>query len=575
MYCQKAVIFFVAVIFFSFTSKSQAQNIPPGAEPGAEAGRYQSEVERENKKFKQKKIKAPEIKIEKEEEKPEAEGLSFVLKEVRITGVTIFEPEDLRFTYEAYLNKSVKFKDLEEIASKIKFKYKEKGYFTTSVFVPEQKITGGKVEIRVLEGKMGELNVEGAKWFSADLIKKFFHSKKNAILNIRTVERDIMRLNQTTDLEVKVVISQGREPGTSDIALKVKDRIPYHINLSLDNQGTRLTGKNRDSFGARSTNLTGNFDSLFVNTLFSTGTFGQSLYYVLPVGTYGTEFGFDATYFSSRIGEEYEDFDITGVTQIYSPRLSWELYLSEDFQADANLGIDIKAIKKRTGSTVTSNDQLRMPYFSFGFTKSDSFFGGGQTFFGPKFTFSAANFLGASSRNHDTASRQGTGGFFFKFAGLLMRIQRMPFDSYAVINSQIQLASHTLPSSEQIQIGGLDSVRGYPEGEYLADAGGNINFDWVLPMYLIPKDWKLPNSDRSLRHQIEPVFFFAAGGGSLKKVLPGEERNRMLLGFGGGLRINLFKATSLRLEWAGHMGGNRPIGGSGPSTFYFTFQSEI
>ena len=151
----------------------------------------------------------------------------------------------------------------------------------------------------------------------------------------------------------------------------------------------------------------------------------------------------------------------------------------------------------------------------------------------------------------------------------------MPFDSYAVINSQIQIASHTLPSSEQIQIGGLDSVRGYPEGEYLADAGGNVNFDWVLPMYLIPKDWKLPNSDRSLRHQIEPVFFFAAGGGKLKKVLPGEKRDRMLLGFGGGLRINLFKATSLRLEWAGHMGGNRPIGGSGPSTFYFTFQSEI
>lgn len=572
----KLAIFFAAAVFFSFTSKIQAQDIPPGDQPGAEASRYQLEVKQEKEKFEQKKVKAPKIEIEKEVEEPKAEaGPSFILKDVQITGVTVFKPEDLRFAYETYLNKSVTFKDLEAITSKIKFKYKQGGYFTTLVFIPEQDIAGGNVEIRVLEGRMGELKVEGAKWFSEDLIRKYFHSKKNEILNIKDVERDIVRLNQTTDLEVKTIISKGSQDGASDIALKVKEKFPGHLIFGANNQGTRLSGKNRGSFGFRSTNLTGNFDSLYINLLFSSLTSGQSAYYTLPIGTYGTTFGFDATYFSSKLGKEYKAFDITGNTQIYTPHLTWELALTEDFQANANIGMDIKSIKKKTDKTMTSNDQLRMPFFGFDFTKIDSFFSGGQTYSALKLTYSPASFPGASSRNHVLPSRAGTGGCFFKFEDSLRRIQKMPFDSYAIMNAQIQLASYTLPSSEQIQFGGLNSVRGYPEGEYLADSGGQINFDLVTPFYLIPKDWKLPNSDRNLQHQIEPVFFFDAGGGKLKRVLSGETRDKILVGCGAGLRIHLFKDSSLRLEWAEHIGNDKPTVGSGPSTFYFSFQSEI
>ena len=76
-----------------------------------------------------------------------------------------------------------------------------------------------------------------------------------------------------------------------------------------------------------------------------------------------------------------------------------------------------------------------------------------------------------------------------------------------------------------------------------------------------------------LRHQIEPVFFVDVGGGKLKKILPGESRDKFLAGVGGGLRLH-FKFFSLRLDWAKAI-GDKQTSGSGPSTFYFTFQSEI
>ena len=150
----------------------------------------------------------------------------------------------------------------------------------------------------------------------------------------------------------------------------------------------------------------------------------------------------------------------------------------------------------------------------------------------------------------------------------------MPLESYLQIRSQFQLASRDLPSSEQLQLGGESSIRGYPEGDFLADAGASLNLDWVFPMYLFPKDWKLPRSDAPLRNQVEPCVFMDLGGGKLMNTLPGERKEKFLMGLGGGVRIHLYGKAFLKLEWAEAV-GDEPISGAGPSTFYFTFQGEI
>jgi hemolysin activation/secretion protein len=569
----KNSLFFVLVIFilvFAYDGKVFAQEPPPGQEPGAQVERYREDAEREKQRLEYKKRKAPEIKVEEAKPKPVSEGPSFALKGVKVSGSTIFKEQDFRQIYEPYINKNVTFQDMQAVAGKIESKYKEKGYFTTTVYIPEQEIKDGIIEIHIAEGKMGQLNVEGNRWFSGDFIGKFIHVKKNEILNIKTLARDILRLNKNPDLEVKAVLSQGKDPQTSDVALKVMGKFPWHVGLVQDNRGSRLTGKYRSMLYLRSSNVSGIGDTVFINSLYSGNSLGETVSYSIPVGTYGTKFSLDATYFKMKLGKEYKSYDITGISQIYSPYFSWELALSEVFEAYANLGMDIKSIKKKMSDDTTANDQLRTPFFSFNFSKIDS---GGQTTFSPKFNFGTAGFLGTSHRNHPTSSRAGTGGFFFKYEQSLNRIQKMFLDSYVSIRTQLQVATHTLASSEQFQLGGADSVRGYPEGDYLADNGAVVNFDWAFPMYLIPKSWKLKGEQIPLRHQIEPVFFVDVGGGDLKKVLPGEKKDKFLAGVGGGLRLR-FKLFSLRLDWAKAV-GDKQTSGSGPSTFYFTFQSEL
>lgn len=224
---------------------------------------------------------------------------------------------------------------------------------------------------------------------------------------------------------------------------------------------------------------------------------------------------------------------------------------------------------------MTSNDQLRLPYFSFDFMKLDSFLGGGQTTFSPRVTFSASDFLGASSLGHPSASRVGTGGFFAKYEHSIRRFQRLFYESYMILRSQFQFASRTLPPSEQLQLGGAYSVRGYPEGDYLADYGASLNAEWYFPCYILPKEWKLPGADKPLRYQIEPVVFFDMGGGGLMKTNPGERDAKILMGLGGGVKISFKNNLFLTLEWAQAIGGDGPASGGGPSNFYITLQVEI
>jgi hemolysin activation/secretion protein len=569
------ILLFAVSFLFSNTSLVLAQNIPPGAEPGAEAERFREQSERQKQEFEGKALKIPKIEVPQKEEKPSLPGLSFVLKEIKISGSTIFASKELLSIYQDiytnYYNKEVTLQDMQKIAQKIQDMYDKKGYLTTNVFIPEQDIKDGIIEIRVIEGKMGELKVEGNKYFSTPLIKSYFHSKKNEILNVDTLRKDILRLNQNSGLDVKIIVSPGELPQTSDIILQVKDSFPWHVGIAEDSLGTRLTGKYRTSYTLRCTNLTGNGDTFFEDTLFSRLSFGESVSYTLPLGSNGTKFSVDATYFKMKIGKEFVPSDIIGRTQIYSPRVSWELALREDHQADFLVGMDIKSVIKKQQSIQITDDQLRLPWFGFNFNKQDVH---GSTSFSPRFTFGTSEFLGASSRNHPSASRANTGGEFVKYTQSLNRVQRMPLKSYMTLRSQMQIASHTLPSVEQFQIGGAYSVRGYPEGAYLCDTGGYLSADWLFPMYLIPERWMLPKQDMALRYQIQPVIFADAGGGKLKKVLSGEKETQFLAGFGGGLQFN-FKGVSLRVEWAKPFGGDKPQAGQGKSTFSLIFSSEI
>jgi hemolysin activation/secretion protein len=106
-------------------------------------------------------------------------------------------------------------------------------------------------------------------------------------------------------------------------------------------------------------------------------------------------------------------------------------------------------------------------------------------------------------------------------------------------------------------------VRGYPEGEYLADLAGILNAEWSFPRAIKP-----------LQKYLYPVIFMDTGAGNLRKTGTGEKSSRFLMGAGAGIRLQVHRYFFLRMDWAKRL-GDRPAHNQGPSTFYITAQCEI
>ncbi|MCX7927481.1 MAG: BamA/TamA family outer membrane protein [Candidatus Omnitrophica bacterium] len=567
-------ILIVGFLIFSFFSCPViAQNLPVSTKAGSEASRFKKEIEEEKKRIEREKPMSPSIKVE---ERPvlKKEGVVFLLKEVIITGSTIFSKEDFYPNYEKYLGKEVTFSELEEIVEQIKALYRKKGYLTTDVYIPEQDVIEGRIELRVIEGKLGKITIEADRWFSSALIRKYIHLKENQLLNVFTLQQDLLRLNQNPDLEVTAVLSSGQQPQTTDITLKVKEQFPYHIGTSFDNHGTRLSGKYRRSFFARSTNLTGKFDSCAFNVMSSKDAKGYFVSYVFPTDSYGTRAGLDLTVFDSKVGKEYRYQDITSSTRIGTPHITKEIILTAETEGYFDVGMDIVSVKKKEQKETTINDQLRLLFFSLDLSKIDRFGPGGQTSFSPRLTVSLEDILGASERGHASASRPSSAGSFLKYEQSLQRVQKTSAQTYLWLRSKAQWASRTLPSSEQFQLGGVYSVRGYPEGDYLADIGAYLNLEWLFFFPFIPDDIRLKGARMPLRNQLQPLIFCDIGAGKLKHTDEVEKSQKFLAAAGMGLRFQFNRNFFLRLDWAEHV-GDRPSPSQGSSTFHFSLHFEL
>ena len=182
--------------------------------------------------------------------------------------------------------------------------------------------------------------------------------------------------------------------------------------------------------------------------------------------------------------------------------------------------------------------------------------------------------LGAAYHIDPSGSRPTVDETFFKVMGSLQRQQQLPGELVIKFNTKLQFAANPLPSSETLFLGGSRSVRGYPEGDYLADSGILMNLDVFIPVFFLPSDWKMPFSDDPLRKQIKVVPFVDFGSGRLRNPTSREIRMRHLSGTGVGLQWQFKENLYGRTDWAFAV-GDSPLTDSGRSRFHFRLQYEF
>ena len=172
------------------------------------------------------------------------------------------------------------------------------------------------------------------------------------------------------------------------------------------------------------------------------------------------------------------------------------------------------------------------------------------------------------------ASRIDSGGEFAKYVGSLNRVTRLPLSSLLVSSIRGQYADSPLVSSEQLSFGGADSIRGFPENEYLADSGWMSTVEIRTPAFIFPRVLKLPYSTVALKDAMQFVYFVDFGEGSLRQPRTGEDPSRFFCGTGIGLRFEFYDHFQGTVDWGFAVSKEEPSDGSS-NTFHIGIRYEM
>lgn len=399
--------------------------------------------------------------------KEDPNAVRFLVREIRFTASEIFSAEELRDFARPYEGREQTLSALQGLAAAINDAYRKRGVVTAQALIPPQNVSSGVVEIRLVEGRLGSILLQGNTTTAGDYITDRISMKSGDLVDLPGLEEDLLRFNRTNDVQLQAELKPGTSFATTDLKVEASEPPRHLLRTFVDNNGSRTTGEGRGGMTYFNHSLFGYRDEFSLSTTQSGGQQSYSVSYAVPFNKSGgrATLAYYLDYTQIRHGS-FASLDITGESRSTIFSLRQPLYVSRQSQIDL-LG----------GAKTRRNDNWI----------SDVFINRTETVDGN---------LGAEVQHADAGgywvgSYSYTGGSsklnnhreYWYGRGWLRRQQTLADQWSAVGALSFQNTGRKLlPSSEQFIIGGEGTVRGYPVGTYSADIGYTLSAELHHPM---------------------------------------------------------------------------------------------
>jgi len=551
----KRIYFITLACIFIFRLNSYAQTVPSSQTAGGlEQQRESQSTGKELEKKAVEKKEKPKIEEKDQVTAAVPEGEKILINKIKVEGGVLITAAEISKITALYEGKKLSISEMQKVADLITDAYRIKGYPTSRAYIPPQTIgKDGLLLIQIVEGKVGDISVKGNKWFKSGIYKKKLKLKQNEPFNYSSLQKSLTLINEQPDRFAKAVLVPGKTPGSTDIIIEAKDHFPVHVGYAYDNFASQYVGRWRNSVSIEDNNLSGFADQLYFQFQRSPDSLStlKSGRYLFPVND-GLKFGLNASYAKTKLGGVYLPLDSTGKATVIGAFLNQALVSNETLDLRLNLGFDYKNIRNYLFGTQSSDDDARVVKFGFDLDNADSM---GRTLLTAEMDAGIPNIMGGLKAKDPRASRVGAGGKFVKGVFNLYRSQSMPFSSNLLFKSSAQITNNTLTASEEFQIGGPYSVRGYGPGSFAGDNGLYTSLEWSFPYYFIPKKLKIPYTQESWYDTTRLVLFYDWGTARISNPQPGDIKARTAKSAGVGFRFNMTNRLSAKAELAWPIGG--------------------
>jgi len=180
----------------------------------------------------------------------------FAVKAFEVRGDTLLSTEALCAVLTKHTGTNVVLTNILAAASDLQKEYRNRGYPTVRVAIPQQQITNQMVKLQVFEGRLSDIEVTKNRFFSSNNVMRALPGlHTNMILNSAAFQAELDRANANRDRQIYPQISPGPEENTTLLTLETKDRLPLHGKIEFDDQNSPGTPDLRVNSSAVYNNL--------------------------------------------------------------------------------------------------------------------------------------------------------------------------------------------------------------------------------------------------------------------------------------------------------------------------------
>jgi len=435
---------------------------------------------------------------------------------------------------------------LAGIALVIETYARERDFPAATAIIPPQSIAGGVVRVAVSRGKIREIKVEGANWFSESLLREKLRIERGETLRLSELDRAVVWTNSNPYRRLKVHIQPVPETGEADLTIGVVEQRPLRLVASYDNTGNEILGVNRYTAGVNYGNAWGREHQVSYQFITSddpkifrahNGDYRIPLSWRHVLAFSASYAEVNPTFLDDNFTQKGESFTADAKYVIPFAKKRWRGEMSGtvgfkqtnnnlEFGGIPQLGATIEVLTGSLSVAGAREDQR------------------GNWVVSAMLVGSPGKFSSRSTPQIYHESRLGANPQFLFGHFWVQRNTLLAPKVTSMARATAQLASTNLVPTEQLSYGGLATVRGYEERILTGDSGYSFTHElqYRLPSVEITKRW--PKIDTAA------LVFWDYGRIVVKKPLIGQRKSDYLASMGVGIRASISNNFSLAVDFA-------------------------
>ncbi len=407
--------------------------------------------------------------------KPETVQRTFV-RQIKVIDSTVFSEKDFNPILQPFVGRELTVEEIRQAADKITQLYLNQKYINSRAIPVTDQTTDGVVIIRVIEGRVSEIQVQGTKRLNPGYIRDRIKLGSKIPLNTIQLE-DQLKLLRIDPLftNVEASLRPTGKVGQSTLIVRVQEANPITVSFGVDNYSPPSVGGERLGIELRDRNLIGIGDEL-AGSYYHTLSGGSDVFdfsYQIPVNAMNGKVQLRVAPNRNKITEApFNRLGIRADQDLYeinyrqplvrSPREEFALSLGFTYQDGQTFVFDRVPTTFGIGPDVNGVSRTSVIKFSQDYVKRDP---QGATFVRSQFNF-GTGFFDATINNDPIPD-----GRFFSWLAQAQRVQQLNNDNLLLIQADLQLTPDSLLPSQQFVIGGGQSVRGYRQNIRSGDNG--------------------------------------------------------------------------------------------------------